>query len=316
MMGPYAITLGETMALFRSSDVGSLRQTRDFELGIGGAESNVAIGIGRLGIEAHWIGRVGDDELGARVTRELQAEGVVLHVAVDADAETGLMIKERVTSQHTRVTYRRRGSAGSRLRPSDIRPEWIAEAGLLHLSGITLGLSPTARDAFMQALEIARTASVPVSFDVNHRSTLWNGLEAADHYRRAAALSTIVFAGAEEAAVLLAEKLSPEDTVHALARLGPSEVILKLGERGCLALIDGDLHRVEAIPITPLDSVGAGDAFVAGYLAERLAGEPAARRLATAVRAGALACLAPGDWEGNPTRTSLGLLSSVDPVLR
>ncbi|CAD6010674.1 sugar kinase [Agreia sp. COWG] len=316
MPRPYAVTLGETMALFRSSEVGSVRQTRHFELSIGGAESNVAIALSRLGIEAHWIGRVGHDELGARIVRDLTAEGVRLHVTVDDEAESGLMIKERVTSEHTRVTYRRRGSAGSRLRPSDIESECITEAALLHVSGISLAISESARESVAHACALARAASVPVSFDVNHRSSLWNEADARGHYSRCAEGADIIFAGIDEAAVLLGREVSADDAVRALADLGPSEVILKLGERGCLALVDGVIHRLDAVPIVALDSVGAGDAFVAGYLAERLEGGCAERRLTTAVRAGALACLAPGDWEGSPTRETLRLLDSVDPVIR
>ncbi|WP_370545011.1 sugar kinase [Herbiconiux sp. VKM Ac-1786] len=320
----YAVTVGETMALFRSAEVGSVRRVRDFELGTGGAESNVAIGLSRLGVESHWIGRVGGDEFGARILRDLRAEGVHVHAVVDEEADTGLMIKERLTSQHTRVTYRRRGSAGSRIRPEDIETERIAGAALLHLSGVTLALSGTARDALDRAVEIARAASVAVSFDVNHRSTLWSAEEAAGHHRRLAARADVLFAGEDEAAVLLGRtaagppgrESSWRETVLGLAELGPAEVVLKLGEHGCLALVDGALRRQEAVPITPLDSVGAGDAFVAGYLAERLAGVPVEQRLLTAVRAGALACLAPGDWEGAPTRRSLEVLAAADPVLR
>ena len=101
-----------------------------------------------------------------------------------------------------------------------------------------------------------------------------------------------------------------------IAALGPTEVIIKLGADGCHALIDGRELRMPAIPITPIDTVGAGDAFVAGYLAELLADATPEARLATAVHAGAFACLGPGDWESLPTRDDLRGTAGSDPVAR
>ncbi len=132
---------------------------------------------------------------------------------------------------------------------------------------------------------------------------------------RLAAKATILFAGDDEAR-LIVDDGEPALMAERLAALGPSQVIVKLGARGCHALIDGERHDLPAIPIDPVDTVGAGDAFVAGYLAELLVDAPVQERLATAVRCGAFACLGPGDWESYPTRADLGLLDATDPVRR
>jgi len=108
------VTIGETMAMFRATSLGGIDLVSDFRLGIGGAESNVAIGLARLVAPVTWLGRVGEDSLGRRITRELMAEGVDARAIVDGAAATGLMIKERRTSDATRVLYYRAGSAGSR----------------------------------------------------------------------------------------------------------------------------------------------------------------------------------------------------------
>jgi 2-dehydro-3-deoxygluconokinase len=92
--------------------------------------------------------------------------------------------------------------------------------------------------------------------------------------------------------------------------------VIKLGADGCAALIDGIEYRESAIPITPVDTVGAGDAFVAGYLAEFVAGASVQARLKLAVQTGAFACLASGDWEGLPRRHELMLLEAEEPVSR
>lgn len=309
------MTLGETMGLFVAASVGPLAHVTTFRLSIGGAESNVAIGLARLGVRAAWIGRVGADDVGDLVRRELRAEGVELHVGTDASAPTGLMIKHARTASHTRVEYHRAASAGSRLSPTDIDAELVAGAQLLHITGITPALSETSARAVDRAVEIARDADVPVSFDVNHRESLWGADRATPVYRRLAARATIVFAGVDEAR-LLADGTSVEDLAERIAATGPSQVIVKRGADGCSAVIDGRSFGVDAVPITPIDTVGAGDAFVAGYLAELLSGSPPASRLDVAVRAGAFACLGWGDWQSLPTRTDLALLDQADPVER
>jgi 2-dehydro-3-deoxygluconokinase len=309
------VTLGETMGLFTATSSGDLAHAADFRLGIGGAESNVAIGLARLGVPAAWIGRVGDDEVGGLVRRELRAEGVDSRVVVDPGARTGLMVKTSRTVHHTRVTYYRAGSAGSRLAPGDVDAALVAGADLLHVTGITPALSTSAAAAIDHAVAVARDAGVPVSFDVNHRSALWEAARAAPVYRALASRATVVFAGLDEAALLVAGS-TVRDLAAGIADLGPAQVIVKLGAEGCAALVDGEFTILPAIPIDPVDTVGAGDAFVAGYLAEWLAGSPVTTRLDTAVRAGAFACLGEGDWESLPTRDDLATLDRIDPVSR
>lgn len=311
------VTLGETMGLFVATATGPAGTVDTFELAIGGAESNVAIGVARLGGEAAWIGRVGADDIGARVLRELRAEGVELVAAVDEGAPTGLMVKTRPLPGASRVRYYRRGSAGSAIGVADVErsAERIAAADVLHVTGITPALSPTAAAAVDAAVAIARDAGIAVSFDVNHRSALWDAEDAAVAYRSLAAHATILFAGADEAGLLVGAG-EPEDLLDRLASLGPAQVVLKLGADGCLARIEGRSLGADAVRVAAVDTVGAGDAFVAAYLAELVAGADAEQRLATAVRAGAFACLSPADWAGYPTRPDLGLLDRGDPVHR
>lgn len=97
------VTIGETMALLHSQVPGPLAHASALTLGIGGAESNFAVAVRRLGATATWIGRVGSDSLGEKVLRELRAEGLTVHAVVDSDAPTGLMIKERRTPDASRV---------------------------------------------------------------------------------------------------------------------------------------------------------------------------------------------------------------------
>jgi 2-dehydro-3-deoxygluconokinase len=316
MNAPYLVTIGETMGLLGADVVGPLAHVPTMSLGIGGSESNVAIGVQRLGGDAVWCGRVGDDSIGALVRREIQAEGVTARVVVDPDAPTGLMLKERRTATSQKVAYYRALSAGSRLTSDDLDAELIAHASVLHLSGITPALSETAAAAVFEAIRIARASGVTISFDLNFRSKLWSTDAAAATYSRIVPLVDVVFAGDDEAAILVGESSDPAELAARLAALGPSQAVIKRGHLGAVALVDGEVVVQPAVPIVPVDTVGAGDAFVAGYLAELMLGSSPAERLQLAALTGAFACLSPGDWEGLPRRDELHLLHAAESVTR
>lgn len=309
------VTLGETMALIKADTPGPLAHVSSMSLGIGGAESNFAVALCRLGTSVTWVGRVGADSLGDLVLRELTAEGITTVASRDPNAPTGLMIKERPTLEAQRVWYYRKDSAGSRLGTDDVPVDRIAGAAVLHVTGITLGLSATARAAVHHAVDSARRSGVLVSFDLNYRSALWSAAEASAEFRALITKADIVFAGDAEAAMVVGVA-EPLDLAHRITDLGPSQSIIKLGADGCVAVLDGRGYHQPAVPIHAVDSVGAGDAFVAGYIAELIAGAEVPERLLTAVRTGAFACLVPGDWEGMPRRTELALLDATEPVSR
>ncbi|MFI6626007.1 sugar kinase [Streptomyces sp. NPDC050528] len=312
---PYLVTVGETLGVLSAAGPGPLTLGTTLRLGIAGAESNVAVGVSRLGGRATWIGRVSDDELGELVLRELRAEGVTA-LAVRDPAPTSLLLKERRTSSQHRMRYYRTATAGVRLSPEDIPEEVVAGASVLHVTGITPALGESPARAVRRAVDIARDAGVLVSLDINFRSLLWNEDEA-----RAAVLpllrdSDLVFAGPHEARLAVPDRHEPEELAKGICELGPSGAVIKLGAEGAFALVDGRPYRQPALPARVHDSVGAGDAFVAGYLAELLAGAAPALRLDTAARLGAFAVGTEGDWEGLPRRAELALLDHHDDVLR
>jgi 2-dehydro-3-deoxygluconokinase len=318
------VTLGETMALLTTPGGSQLRGGACLPVGIGGAESNVAIGLARLGVRSSWISRVGDDAFGMLVTREIRAEGVAVTAHLDATAPTGLMVKELRGGKPWRVRYYRTGSAASRLSPADVDPAAIAEADVLHLTGITPALGPGPLQAVEHAIDIAHRSGTLVSFDVNHRATLWPVEHAAPVLARIAAAVDLIFAGPEEAELILGREptaatptvQSGETLARGLADLGPGTVVVKLGALGAIGLTDGMAHYAPAAPITVVDAVGAGDAFVAGYLSELVSGAPMTACLAMGNTLGGAVCRQPGDWEGLPTRAELAQPHLAGEVLR
>lgn len=309
------LTFGETMVSLRSK--GPLSQGGQLSMHAAGAESNVAIGLARLGHAVRWAGRAGMDPHGDFIARQLRAEGVDVCLGRDAHRSTGVMFLEQRTKDVGRAFYYRAGSAGSRISRAHIEPALAGGARVLHLTGITPALSSGACEAFAHAAEEAAGRGMEVSLDVNFRSKLWSREEAREVLSRVARHATVITASDDELDLVCAGASRDHGTgaaVEAMAEglleSGVREVVVKLGAGGATAwTADGQCH-VDAVPVTAIDTVGAGDAFVAGYLSALLDGEDVPARLHRGALLGAFAVSTAGDWEGLPQRSELGLLQT------
>ncbi|MGW5351821.1 sugar kinase [Streptomyces sp. NPDC004031] len=298
------LTIGETMAALRTP--GPLRLGGAAQLSVAGSESNVAIGLARLGHDVAWAGVVGADEPGALVRRTLRAESVgTRFVRTDPDRFTGFIAFDSPAHDITRVSYHRAGSAGSALTPAECEAALAAASpALLHLTGITPALSRTARAATLAAARAAHAAGVRVTFDVNHRARLWSRAEAAPVLRELLPFVHTVFASEDELPLLT----PAEDPVPDLLARGVAEVVVTAGADGAHAHTPEGSHFRPAHPVTVVDSIGAGDAFVSGYLSAALDAFPPKDRLARATTSGAFCVGGRGDWESLPSREDLALL--------
>ncbi|GAA1218046.1 sugar kinase [Prauserella alba] len=322
------LTLGETMGLITGGRIGSLAHVSEAHVGIGGAETNVAVSLSRLGVPVTWLGRVGDDSLGRRIVREVRGEGVDVRAQVDTEAATGLMLKELTGRGTARVYYYRAGSAGSRLAAADVPVGLVENAALVHLTGITPLLSDSAREACRSVVGRARAAGVRVSVDVNYRSTLAPAPVAAEVLGELAEQADLVFGSPDELAHIapdgaagLPDAAATEDIaalVRALDPGGTREIVVKRGADGASAYRDGAFVDAPGHHVDVVDTVGAGDAFVAGYLSGDVHGWSVEKKLARANACGAVMCTMPGDWEAAPTPSELEafLASGGDPVQR
>lgn len=307
------LTLGETMASLRCA--GPFRLDAALRLSIAGAESNVAIGLARLGHRARWVGVVGDDPFGRIVLRALRAEGVEISARVDPDAPTGMILFEQRVADVTNVVYRRAGSAGSSLAPSDVEAAFAAATPeIVHLTGITPALGAGPRQATTHAAALASSAGAKVCFNVNYRASLWPDGDAAGTLATLASAADLVVAARSELAhaVPWGGADPPQDEQAMVDRLldeGVTEVLVTAGAEGAtLYRSDGMWHR-PAARVRAVDSVGAGDAFVAGYLAALLEERAPTDRLDLAVTVAGFAVASEGDWDGLPTRRELPLLA-------
>lgn len=314
--GP-VICVGEALAVFRAERPGILRAGAPMTLDVGGAEANVAVSLVRLGTDASFVGRIGRDALGRAVLAFLRGEGVdVSGTTVDSEAPTGAYERHEPASQLVEVTYLRRGSAGSRLRPADLPTHLIEDAGLIVLSGITLALSHSAEQTVVTITDHAKRAGKPILFDLNMRRRLWSEEDAAAVLTQVARRAQIVI-GANDELVLLADELGVEhDAAHVakeLLRQGVEEVVTRGGAGPMTALTAS--KQVNYLPpqVDAVDAVGAGDCATAGYIAARRAGKGLHAALAFSAACGAAAVGSVGDASADVGR---GLITEADAQMK
>jgi 2-dehydro-3-deoxygluconokinase len=268
------VCLGETMVVLVPAEPGPAHEVRLWTRAIGGAESNVACHLARLGVASAWVGAVGADAFGRAVLAEVGGAGVdVTGVHVDPDRPTGLYVKEADASGSP-VRYYRQGSAASAMGPETLDRLDLAVVRLVHVSGITAALSDSCLALLREVLTRPRAGRL-VSFDLNWRPALWRDRDPAV-LRDLANAADIVLAGADEA-----EAVWGTGDPHELRELlpAPASIVVKQGERGATLVEDGVHTYQPALRVDVVEPVGAGDAFAAGYLAAHLAGDPPARRL-------------------------------------
>jgi 2-dehydro-3-deoxygluconokinase len=300
------VTFGETMVMFNPDSKGPLRYVHNFNKSIAGAESNVAVALGRLGHKVGWFSKLGDDEFGRYIQSVIRGENVdVSRIILDTTRNTGILFKERFAHVNPNVYYYRKGSAASNISAEDIDVEYIKSSKILHVTGITPALSASARDAVLKVVSIAKENGVLVSFDPNIRLKLWSLKEAKPVLLEIAKMADIIFPGISEGEMLLGLNNEVEIADEFL-KLGCSTVALKLGEKGCYIKNKDEAHYINGYVVESLeDTVGAGDGFAAGFLSGMLRGLTLRECGEYANGVGAMATLVRGDMEGFPTFSQL-----------
>jgi len=300
------ITFGESMVLFNPGEKGPLRHIHQFTKSIAGAESNVAIALSRLGIKVGWFSKVGNDEFGRYIQFMIRGEDVdVSRTRISEDKPTGLLFKELFEHVDPNVYYYRKNSAASSLTPDDLDENYLRQAKILHLTGITPAISDSARQAVFKAIDIVKSAGGLISFDPNIRLKLWSIDEAKPVLLDLCQSADIIFPGIDEGELLL-DSNDPQTIIKAFHDMGAKLVALKLGKEGCMVSNKQDILTVKGYPVEKVeDTVGAGDGFAAGFLASYLKGYSLRDCGDFANGVGAMATLVKGDSEGFPTMNQL-----------
>ncbi len=315
---PEILTFGEAMTLFVAETPGELAEVERFARGIAGADTNVAIGLARLGFHVGWLSRVGDDSFGRFIRRTLEHEGLdCRHLVRDPEHSTGLVFKARTEDgADPHVEYLRRGSAASHLSPADAGAVDFVTVRHLHATGIPPALSDTARALSEHMFEHARKAGVSISFDPNLRPSLWSSEgEMCDTLNALATRADWVLPGLAEG-----RRLTGLESAHDIAGFylerGAKAVIIKLGPEGSYYRSHTESFTVEGFKVAKvIDTVGAGDGFAVGVVSALLDGLSPRAALRRGNLIGAEAVQVLGDMEGLPHRGRLRQLESDLPGL-
>jgi 2-dehydro-3-deoxygluconokinase len=310
------ITVGEAMVQFAALETGPLDQVASFARVTAGAELNVAVGLARLGLRVGYLSAVGADSFGRFIAATLDREGIArTHVSIDPDHPTGFMLKSRSDDgSDPKTEYFRRGSAASRLGPTERLVACGATARHLHLTGIYVAVSPTTRELVFELAARARAAARTVSFDPNLRPTLWpSQAEMVECLNRLASMSDWVLPGLAEGR-LLTGRDSAEGIADFYLERGARCVVVKLGPAGAyFASSSGERGQAAGRPVARVvDTVGAGDGFAVGVVSALLEGLSLAEATTRGNAIGARVVQFPGDCDGLPTRQELNEMIAPD----
>jgi sugar/nucleoside kinase (ribokinase family) len=270
------------------------------ELHGGGTIANTAVGIRRLGVPVRFAGAVGNDGYGRFVARDLAAEGVdvTLLRETDRDFTVSVFAVIGADGDRTITVWPPEGGAHAFFAPEDLPPGAVRAGGWLHCSGIALRRSPV-RETIIHAATHAAEAGIPVSLDLNLRLEFWGWKhEIRDTLHRLLPFVDIVFGSLEDEILPLVNGREEVDAEaqgatrrveeagaegrRAMAALadGRRSVVARRGAEGALLMSPtGALQSRPARPARVVDSVGAGDAFNAGFIAARMSGRDEARAL-------------------------------------
>ena len=302
------VTLGEPLIALTAAG-GRLPSSATLVKSVAGAESNLAIGLARLGRSVALLSRVGSDPFGDEIVRTLRGEGVDTHwVTRDQMHPTGLLVKERRGPDDIHVYYYREGSAAANLCAVDVVEEAIKRAKRVHVTGITLALGIGPRDAVDHLLHLCDTHGVPVSFDPNFRRKLWSEDEAAKVCAALLPSVSDLLVGEDELLAMANTAGSATDLDEALGWLEQydlASVVVKRGARGVIGRQGGSTVTVAAHPTSVVDTVGAGDAFNTGYLHALMGGADFEDALRVGSWVASRVVAHAGDYEGLPDLVEL-----------
>ncbi|MEI6734033.1 MAG: sugar kinase [Comamonadaceae bacterium] len=302
------ITFGEAMMLLVADRPGPLEQAQAFYKRTAGAETNVAIGLARLGLQVAWASRLGTDSMGRYLLAAMTGEGIdCSHVVCDSNQRTGFQFKGRVSDgSDPPVEYHRKGSAASHMGVADVDEGWLLGARHLHATGVFAAISATTLQAAVRTMDLMHGAGHSVSFDPNLRPSLWATPELMRNaINDLASRADWVLPGLEEGRFLTGEA-SAEGIARFYRERGARLVVVKLGSQGAYFDHAQGCGHVPAFPVAEVvDTVGAGDGFAVGVISALLEGLSVSQAVRRGAWIGARAVQVLGDSEGLPTRAEL-----------
>jgi len=291
------VTFGESMLRLSPPGHQRLETTDELDVHVAGAESNVAVAAGRLGLETAWLSKLPDSPVGRRVTTALSTHGVDTDVVWDGDGRQGTYYVEfGGTPRGTDVIYDRADASVTTATPDELNTDRIAAADAFHTTGITPALSETLRSTTDALLEHAQDNDTTTVFDLNYRSKLWTPAEARETLEDLFPAVDVLVVAERDARAVLDREGDAEEIARELDATFDFEVtLITRGGEGSLALAGDMVFEQGVFEADETDTVGTGDAFVGGFLARWLDGFPVPDALEYGAATASLKRTIPGD---------------------
>jgi 5-dehydro-2-deoxygluconokinase len=318
------VCMGRTSVDLYGEQVGAkLEDTQSFRKYVGGSATNVAVGTARLGVKTAMLTRVGDEQMGRFVRRSLAEDGVdVSHVLPDPERLTPYVLLAVRESEDFPRLFVYENSADMAVAEEDVDPAFIASSGALLVTGTHFS-RPVTRAASFEAMRAAKEAGTRIAFDLDYRPVFWGvatheqggemfveSIEVTEVYQSALPDCDLVV-GTEEEVRIAGGATDTRAALENIRGLSEATIVLKTGALGATVFegpIPDDLDdgtKVRGFPVEVLNTVGAGDAFMSGFLSGWLREEPTERCLTLGNACGAIVVSRHGCSPAMPTREEL-----------
>ena len=287
LSGGVIVSLGEVL-------VEIMRAGTDEPLGVSGtfrgpyasgAPAIFSWAAARLGARVRFAGVCGDDAFGTLCRRHLQEAGVEFYGRTTSNYETGAAFVSYNGAGEREFLFYLKRSAAAQLSPADITAELLEDVRWLHVTGSSLGVSESTRQAVFKAVERAKARGATVSFDPNVRPELFPDEALGEVCRPVLDAADVILPSRAEAEQLTG--LADPDAACRALSAETRTVLLKRGAEGCTLYRAGEVQHIPGLSVREVDPTGAGDCFAAGFaVASTRGADPLqAARLANAVGA-------------------------------
>ena len=304
---PDVVTFGEAMVRLAPPHFQRLEQARSFDVEIGGAELNTAVGLVRLGRSVEWVGALPANPLGEAVRNRAREVGVgTAHVKFSPEGRCGLYFLEFGAAPRAgSILYDRAGSSFALSKPGDYNwPAIFAGARWFHVTGITPALSAGCAALTLDALKAAHAGGLGTSLDLNYRSKLWEIAEAGRTLGKLLPHVDLLIASTADAEQLfriagsnfaeVAKQFHGRFGVQHIAGVVRETPLVWRNRFGAVGYSAGAFHETATYEVEIVDRLGAGDAFASGVIHGLLDGD-FAKGLHYGAALGALKHTVPGD---------------------
>ena len=281
---------------------------------MGGSSANIAAGLVKFGMKAALVTRVSEDAVGRYCVNQLGQYGVdATHVKpVAGEFRNSLALYETRVEDHNSVIYRN-GAADFQMSVEDVEAVDYSQYGALITAGTVFAAEPS-RTAAFRAFELAKAAGIPVIFDVDYRPYSWPSPQVAEEVlSKAGDMSDIIVANDEEFGFMAGGIEKGLAKAESLAKSTASIVVYKMGHLGAITFANGTQTQSGIFKVEALKPTGAGDSFMAGFIASLADGRDMDEAVLRGSACAAIVVAKPGCAPAMPDNAVLEAFLAIHP---